>query len=977
MAYTWYYSSAYNFGGYKEYRAWLGLDVSSSATTTTVKWSIGVQMKYGSLWGVAASLSGAASGSCEGYLSSSPGGSWKDVCRKDGSVSFTRGHSAVSKSFTSKAYGKTVSGYGSAGGSISVTKSVTVPAKASYTVSYNANGGSGAPGAQTKWYNETLTLSTTKPTRTGYTFAGWYTAASGGSKYGTTYTGNAAATLYAHWTPITYTVSYNANGGSGVPANQTKTYGVNLTLTSLTSSQLPVRQYYKFLGWGTSAGATSATYQPGGTYSSNAAVTLYAVWQYNAYTIKYSANVPAGATFNGTLPFDEETNKEKTFDITNHPTYNLSDGSSFTTTGNTHYITNFSSGGKTYALGSTFTPTVNTTTIFNAEWTESYVLPSVENVIVERRDAYGQFSGGGKNFYLSFTAVPAKGPVNGQLSNFSTTLKIEFHNKNGDTWSTDLDTTINSNYHYDKDIYNIDELYDQFRITMNDPDTSHSEDDQTLISTQEIPPISDYTKEVTTSNFKIQRLGLSSETAEFSFDWTPYYDGHERYETKTIFIVVARFYEVVNGVDSFTGEAATVNVFGTGNGGTITGRFEGNEKIPIDTNAKIFITKATGYKDEIAHPYEIANPIAKAIVSIGGFPIHINESGGGISLFGIAINELDGFEVNNKTVLNNTLDVAGLTSLHGDLNLEGSILTPTIINNTLTVNEKTVMNNTLKVNESILSTKVIEVNNDVNYGVNSVGEGGTWITAIRTDKVSSKKSAISLGVGTGGENMGLYSLRSDNWLFYQNGSGEVHVNSTGQIWVDSGDYVNIKSRSGAGSGFIVRYPNATSYFGFDHSTNWDWHGLYSNINGNSGYLIQRRYSDGRVWANGGRIPLNSNNVLWSGGTGGYYMGDGQSVNLSQNITDQMIGIVLVWSSYDSSAGAHNYDWNFTFVPKWFVQNYNGNGMECILTNTVISSTMSYKYLYIYNNKIVGYKNNTSTGTGYANNAFVLRAVIGV
>ena len=72
----------------------------------------------------------------------------------------------------------------------------------------------------------------------------------------------------------TYTVSYNANGGSGAPASQTKTYGVNLTL----SSTVPTRAGYAFKGWATSSTGAVA-YQAGGTYSDNSAVTLYAVWE--------------------------------------------------------------------------------------------------------------------------------------------------------------------------------------------------------------------------------------------------------------------------------------------------------------------------------------------------------------------------------------------------------------------------------------------------------------------------------------------------------------------------------------------------------------------------------------------------------------------------------------------------------------------------------------------------------------------------
>ena len=71
-----------------------------------------------------------------------------------------------------------------------------------YTISYDANGGSGAPSAQTKDGGIDLTLSSTAPTRAGYTFAGWNTAADGsGTQYasGATFTGNVNTTLYAQW----------------------------------------------------------------------------------------------------------------------------------------------------------------------------------------------------------------------------------------------------------------------------------------------------------------------------------------------------------------------------------------------------------------------------------------------------------------------------------------------------------------------------------------------------------------------------------------------------------------------------------------------------------------------------------------------------------------------------------------------------------------------------------------------------------
>lgn len=108
----------------------------------------------------------------------------------------------------------------------------------------------------------------------------------------------------------TYTVSYDANGGSGAPSSQTKNYGENLTL----SSTVPVRSGYIFLGWSTSASATSATYAAGGSYTVNASTTLFAVWKvapltvtlYNAAgTAWKTATCTAGSNY--TIPSDYPT----------------------------------------------------------------------------------------------------------------------------------------------------------------------------------------------------------------------------------------------------------------------------------------------------------------------------------------------------------------------------------------------------------------------------------------------------------------------------------------------------------------------------------------------------------------------------------------------------------------------------------------------------------------------------------------------
>lgn len=199
---------------------------------------------------------------------------------------------------------------GVTGGSRSASTTQYVGPKSSYTVTYNANGGSGAPGSQTKWYGTNITLSSSKPTRTGYTFAGWATSASGAVAYqpGATYSANANVTLYAKWTAITYTVSYNANGGTGAPGNQTKTYGVTLTL----SATKPTRTNYNFKGWATSAGSTTVAYAAGASYTANAAVTLYAVWEL-AYTAPRITNLKADRCNSAGTLDDDGTYAKVTF----------------------------------------------------------------------------------------------------------------------------------------------------------------------------------------------------------------------------------------------------------------------------------------------------------------------------------------------------------------------------------------------------------------------------------------------------------------------------------------------------------------------------------------------------------------------------------------------------------------------------------------------------------------------------------------
>ena len=175
--------------------------------------------------------------------------------------------------------------YSSSSGQLESTLDVTwKPTLPTYTVSYNANSGSGAPSSQTKTWGTALTLSSVKPTRTGYTFKGWATsqarANNGTVDYasGASYSGNAALNLWAVWQIGSYTITYKANGGTGSDFTQSKNYGATVTLASSGFT----RTNYTLSKWNTSANGGGTSYAKGASYSTNANLTLYAIWLLDA-----------------------------------------------------------------------------------------------------------------------------------------------------------------------------------------------------------------------------------------------------------------------------------------------------------------------------------------------------------------------------------------------------------------------------------------------------------------------------------------------------------------------------------------------------------------------------------------------------------------------------------------------------------------------------------------------------------------------
>lgn len=150
-----------------------------------------------------------------------------------------------------------------------------------YKVTFVTDGGSAVPDAEVKESFPVAAPSVT-PTRTGYTFDGWYTDQNYTTQYdfSTPVTGN--LTLYAKWNPVTYTVTFNSNGGSAVPDAEVKE-GFQVAAPGVT----PTRPGYTFDGWYTDQNYT-AQYDFSTPVTGN--LTLYAKWSPITYTVTFNSN---------------------------------------------------------------------------------------------------------------------------------------------------------------------------------------------------------------------------------------------------------------------------------------------------------------------------------------------------------------------------------------------------------------------------------------------------------------------------------------------------------------------------------------------------------------------------------------------------------------------------------------------------------------------------------------------------------------
>lgn len=173
---------------------------------------------------------------------------------------------------------------------------------------FNRNGGSGSvPSTQSLLiaeddYDYITIPSSPTPTMSGMEFVGWCSNQSGS---GTMYDPGdrvdvdcgATVTLYAIYEDpyVTYTLSYNANGGSGAPLSQSVESSTGRATFTLRTNE-PTREGYIFLGWTTNSSGTGTLYQPGGTYStSNTSTTMYAKWE--QAVIEITSSLPSDLSY--------------------------------------------------------------------------------------------------------------------------------------------------------------------------------------------------------------------------------------------------------------------------------------------------------------------------------------------------------------------------------------------------------------------------------------------------------------------------------------------------------------------------------------------------------------------------------------------------------------------------------------------------------------------------------------------------------
>lgn len=307
----------------------LGIEIITSESTTSL--SVTADVYFWSKWSVSDSVNtfcfdwASSASTSKGAVSiktTSDSGGWSES-NKIKIASYYTAYNRSSSAQTKYA-AASLSTIEVLSGKISASTSFTVPALPTYTVTFHANGGSVSTSSKTVTYNSTYgTLPT--PTRVGYTFTGWYTAASGGTRILSTNTVSITSNqiLYAHWSIISYTANINPNGGYRLSDNNSNVISVTYTYDQTDTISERSRVGYTLVGYTIANTSNGSTTDIGGATISfdestktgtftqgSVGITLTAQWEANTYTLTLDANGGTNIVDSLSLTYETDQNHD-------------------------------------------------------------------------------------------------------------------------------------------------------------------------------------------------------------------------------------------------------------------------------------------------------------------------------------------------------------------------------------------------------------------------------------------------------------------------------------------------------------------------------------------------------------------------------------------------------------------------------------------------------------------------------------------
>lgn len=187
--------------------------------------------------------------------------------------------------------------------------------RTSGTLTFNGNNGQLRQNTNSQWSNSVSKQLTDRQEygdfpegyRKGYELAGFYTNPYGqdgdwaneGWQFCSDYT------IYAIWTPNTYSIEYDCGDGSGTMSKTTATYDTTVSLNKCTFK----RKGYKFAGWSkTEGGAVDYKDNASFTYNTDDDITLYAVWEKDNWEVEFNGNGSSGTKYTADLAYNKTVN---------------------------------------------------------------------------------------------------------------------------------------------------------------------------------------------------------------------------------------------------------------------------------------------------------------------------------------------------------------------------------------------------------------------------------------------------------------------------------------------------------------------------------------------------------------------------------------------------------------------------------------------------------------------------------------------